>query len=78
MVHGAYFAGTSKNLALEQKLGCDIANFDGSFNHPMKEESKIHVVLDTCLMLKLTRSALELLLQFLWRKDFMGIHCCSS
>ena len=43
---------------MELKLGCDFANFDGTSNHPIKEESKIHVILDICLMLKLTRYAL--------------------
>ena len=36
-VHGVVFDGAPKNLAMAQKLGCDIANFDGSFDHPFRE-----------------------------------------
>ena len=56
-VHGVVFDGAPKNLAMAQKLGCDIANFDGSFDHPFRE-GKIHVILDICHMLKLTRNSL--------------------
>ena len=43
---------------MAQKLGCDITNFDGSFNHSSKEDCKIKVILDKFQMLKLTRNAL--------------------
>ena len=54
-VHGVVFDGAPKKLAMAQKLGCDIANCDGSFNHPFRE-GKIHVILDICPMLNLTRN----------------------
>ena len=46
-----------KKLGMAEKLGCDIKNLDGSFDHPSKPNAKIYVILDTCHMLKLARNA---------------------
>ena len=51
------FDGAPKNLGMAEKLGCDIKNFDGSFDHPSKSNAKIHVILDICHMIKLARNA---------------------
>ena len=51
------FDGAPKNLGMAEKLGCDIRNLDGSFDHPSKPNTKIYVILDICHMLKLARNA---------------------
>ena len=51
------FDGAPKNLGMAEKLGCDIRNLGGSFDHPSKPNTKIYVILNIYHMLKLARNA---------------------
>ena len=42
-VHRVVFDGASRNLAIAQNLGCDIFNFDGSFNQPSKKVKSMSI-----------------------------------
>ncbi len=56
-VHGIVFDGAPKNFGMADKLGCNIKNLNGSFDHPAKPGHKIYVIMDICHMLKLARNA---------------------
>ena len=56
-VHGIIFDGAPKNFGVAEKLGCNLKNLDGSFDHPTKPGHKMYVVMDICHMLKLARNA---------------------
>ena len=56
-VHALVFDGASENLAMATKLGCNVKELDGSFDHPTKPGDKMQIILDICHMLKLARNA---------------------
>ena len=56
-VHALVFDGASENLAMATKLGCNVKELDGPFDHPTKPGDKMQIILDICHMLKLAINA---------------------